>query len=61
MDGTIIKKNLHENRISEEWLMQQLRHKGKQLSDIFYAVKTTNGNLVVDYYRDDLVHPLDKE
>ncbi|NOU92436.1 DUF421 domain-containing protein [Paenibacillus sp. LMG 31456] len=61
MDGKIIKPNLAENNLSEQWLMSQIEQKGKKLSDIFYAVKTTNGNLVLDYYIDNLQHPVDKE
>ncbi|MFD0677777.1 MULTISPECIES: DUF421 domain-containing protein [unclassified Paenibacillus] len=61
MDGKMMKENLLENNLSEQWLMNQIDQKGKKLSDIFYGVKTTNGNLVFDYYKDNLQHPIDKE
>lgn len=61
MDGQILHRNLNENNISEEWLIQQIIHKEKEVHDIFYAVKTTNGNLIFDYYQDNLSSPIDKE
>ncbi|MEC0092078.1 DUF421 domain-containing protein [Paenibacillus macquariensis] len=61
MDGQILHRNLDQNHISEEWLMQQINNKGKEAHDIFYAVKSTNGNLIFDYYQDELSNPIDKE
>lgn len=61
MDGKIMKKNLDENGVSEEWLMGLLRHKGKELSDIFYAVRSTSGKVVLDDYQDELQLPIDIE
>ncbi|NHN31517.1 DUF421 domain-containing protein [Paenibacillus agricola] len=61
MDGKIMKKNLDENGVSEEWLIELIRHKGKVLSDIFYAVRSTSGKIVLDYYQDQLQHPIDIE
>ncbi|HEY2492221.1 MAG TPA: YetF domain-containing protein, partial [Paenibacillus sp.] len=61
MDGKIMHRNLIGNNISEEWLMQKIINKGKEVHDIFYAVKTTTGNLVFDYYQDKLSNPLDIE
>nr|WP_102716377.1 DUF421 domain-containing protein [Paenibacillus castaneae] len=61
MDGKLMNKNLSQNKIPEDWVRQQINERGKQLSDIFYAVKTTNGSLVFDYYDDKLNHPVDKE
>jgi len=57
MDGQILHRNLDQNHISEEWLMQQINNKGKEALDIFYAVKSTNGNLIFDYYQDKLSNP----
>ncbi|OAB41630.1 DUF421 domain-containing protein [Paenibacillus glacialis] len=61
MDGQIMHKNLKENNISEEWLMQQIINKDKAIHDIFYAVKSTTGNVIFDYYQDKLSNPIDKE
>jgi len=61
MDGQILHRNLDQNNISEEWLMQQINNKGKEAHDIFYAVKSTNGKLIFDYYQDELSNPIDKE
>ncbi|WP_438349834.1 DUF421 domain-containing protein [Paenibacillus sp. FA6] len=61
MDGTIMHMNLVDNHISEEWLRQQIKNTGKEVHDIFYAVKTTTGNLIYDYYQDKLINPLDIE
>ncbi|MFU2108295.1 hypothetical protein ACM6L3_15925 [Paenibacillus larvae] len=41
--------------------MIQLSKKGKKVSDVFYAVKSTKGNLIIDYYKDHLASPIDKE
>lgn len=61
MDGKLMDRNLRQNKIPEDWVRQQINERGKKLSDIFYAVKTTNGSLVFDYYDDKLNQPFDKE
>ncbi|RKP58132.1 DUF421 domain-containing protein [Cohnella endophytica] len=61
MDGKIMNENLQQNRISEDWLLRQLQVQGKKLSDVFYAVRTTTGNVFYDYYQDRLNNPVDKE
>ena len=61
MDGQIMHMNLMDNNISEEWLLQTITNKGKEVQDIFYAVKSTTGNIIFDYYQDKLSNPIDKE
>lgn len=61
MEGELINKNLLENNISEKWLLSQIAAQGKELSQIFYAVRTSTGSLIFDYYKDNLQKPIDKE
>ncbi|WP_139492328.1 DUF421 domain-containing protein [Brevibacillus dissolubilis] len=61
IEGKITKQALETPGISKEWLITQVTAKGRQLSDVFYAVKTTNGHLVFDFYQDDLQKPVDQE
>lgn len=61
MDGKVIEKNLSENDISMEWLVTKIAEKGKELADVFYAVKATNGQIVFDFYKDNIKAPVDKE
>jgi uncharacterized membrane protein YcaP (DUF421 family) len=60
MDGEIIKNNLKKNDLSE-WLDQELKKHKLKVSDIFYAVKSTNGKFFWDTYNDHIVNPIDKE
>lgn len=61
MDGQIIADNLHQNHISEEWLISQAKSRGLAIRDICYAVKSTNGQLYFDRYDDRIHQPVDKE
>ncbi|WP_134685715.1 DUF421 domain-containing protein [Brevibacillus migulae] len=61
MDGQIMEKNLKENGIKREWLVNQIHGNGKNITDVFYAVKASNGRLVFDYYQDHLSSPIDQE
>jgi len=61
MDGKLMKKNLRENDIPEKWFLSQIAAQGKELEQIFYAVRTSNGKLIFDCYKDGLHHPIDKE
>lgn len=48
-DGQIMKKNLVELNITEEWLMKQLRQKGVESADqVFLAQIQTDGSLFID-------------
>jgi uncharacterized membrane protein YcaP (DUF421 family) len=58
MDGRLIENNLNNNGISRRWLEAELE---KSIEDVFYAVKSTNGKLRLDFYEDGLRQPIDKE
>lgn len=61
MDGTMLSKNLELNGISVKQLMQQLESKSKNINDVFYAVKGSDGRIYIDYYEDQIKHPIDVE
>lgn len=61
MDGKLIEDNLKENGLTKEWLENELRRKGKEISDVFYGVRGTQQQLVFDYYEDGIKKPIDKE
>ncbi|GIN39763.1 DUF421 domain-containing protein [Heyndrickxia oleronia] len=49
VDGKIIKKNLKELNINEDWLLEELKMKGHpHLSKIFYAELQPDGSIHVD-------------
>ncbi|MGG1635999.1 DUF421 domain-containing protein [Paenibacillus sp. FSL K6-3182] len=61
IDGQLLRGNLNSNHIPETWLLSQLKSRGKKLEDVFYAVKSSNGQLYVDEYKDKIQHPIDVE
>lgn len=61
MDGIILEENLRKHGLNKEWLEKQVRRQGKQLSDVFYAVRGTQQQMFFDYYQDGIRHPVDKE
>lgn len=61
MDGQVLVMNLKLNGISDEELLMQLESNNKNVSDVFYAVKGSDGRLYIDYYKDQLKHPVDIE
>ncbi|GKU79602.1 DUF421 domain-containing protein [Paenibacillus sp. L3-i20] len=61
IDGHILVENLNSNHIPESWLLSQLKSHGTKLENIFYAVKSSNGQLFLDEYKDKIKHPIDKE
>lgn len=61
MDGQIVDNNLKDEGLSRRWLEQQLEKRDKQVEDVFYAVLSTNGKLMLDFYEDGLNNPIDKE
>ncbi|ASA25330.1 DUF421 domain-containing protein [Paenibacillus donghaensis] len=63
MDGKLVEKNLKLHGLTREWLEKELKHKakGKTLSDVFYAVRGTQQQLVFDFYEDGIQQPLDQE
>jgi uncharacterized membrane protein YcaP (DUF421 family) len=61
MDGALMEKNLENNGLTKEWLETELKRKGKRISDVFYAVRGTQQQLVFDLYKDGIDKPIDKE
>ncbi|PYE45451.1 DUF421 domain-containing protein [Paenibacillus barcinonensis] len=61
MDGHLLKENMSLNHVSQNQLTEQLKSQKKQISDVFYAVIGSNGKLYIDYYKDQLKHPVDVE
>ena len=53
-DGKIMKKNLVELNLTEDWLMKQLRKKGVESADqVFLAQIQTDGSLFIDLGQED--------
>jgi len=61
MDGQILVGNLENNDISRDWLQKELKALGKTSRDVFYAVKGSNGQLYLDFFKDGIRHPIDIE
>ena len=52
-DGKIVKKNLYELNLTEEWLLNKLKKKNiKNIKDVFFAQVLENGSLYVSLYND---------
>jgi len=60
MDGIPIEKNFN-SRYSKPWLEKELSVRKLKMEDIYYAVISSNGALIIDVYNDDIKSPLDKE
>ncbi len=61
IDGQLLDGNFYSNQISVSWLLSQLKSRGKKIEEIFYAVKSSDGQLYLDEYKDQIKHPIDKE
>lgn len=61
MDGQVIENNLNLHGVSRRWLESELEKRQKNISDVFYAVKSTKGKLILDFYQDGLKSPIDQE
>jgi uncharacterized membrane protein YcaP (DUF421 family) len=61
MDGQMMEEELTKNGMTKEWLEGELTKKGKQIADVFYAVRGTQQQLVFDFYEDEIKKPIDKE
>lgn len=61
MDGKILNKNLNHVALSTEKLSQDVKKKGKTLDEVFYAVRSTDGQIYYDFYSDNIKKPIDKE
>jgi uncharacterized membrane protein YcaP (DUF421 family) len=61
MDGEIMEENLKRNDLQKEWLVKELEHRNKKISDVFYAVRGTRKQIIFDFYEDNINKPIDKE
>ncbi|MFB4321277.1 MULTISPECIES: DUF421 domain-containing protein [Paenibacillus] len=61
MDGQLLEKNLKINALSPDWITEKLKARNKNIEDVFYAVKGTDGQLYIDFYKDKIQHPVDVE
>lgn len=60
MDGKIIRQNLQQNNLSEEWLMQELTKQNvADPKQVILATLDTDGNLYVDKYENSLPYQQD--
>lgn len=60
VDGVIIKQNLRQNNLTEEWLLKELERQGiYSVKDVIYAALDTEGRLYVDKKADELEHLTD--
>nr|WP_155816455.1 DUF421 domain-containing protein [Bacillus methanolicus] len=54
VDGEVVKKNLQELNLSEEWLNQQLLLQGiHKLEDVFFAELQSDGSIYIDKKTDN--------
>lgn len=57
MDGEVIQQNLEQNRLSEDWLIEQLQMQGiYNIDEVSYASLDSSGKLYVDLRADNLDH-----
>lgn len=61
IDGQILHKNFDSNNISLDWFNNQLKSHKVTVEKVFYAVKGSHGQLYLDYYKDEIKHPIDVE
>lgn len=61
MDGRLLEGNLKANNIPPDWMMEKLKTRGRRIEDVFYAVKGSDGQLYIDFYKDKIQHPIDIE
>ncbi|WP_343224607.1 DUF421 domain-containing protein [Paenibacillus sp. ACRSA] len=61
MDGKLLEENINLNNAPRDHLFKVLTTQHKQISDVFYAVLGSDGRLYIDYYNDQLKHPVDIE
>lgn len=61
MDGKTVAKNLKENQLTKEWLIDELKKRNLREDDVVYAVLGSNGQLYFDTYTDNIQSPIDLE
>lgn len=54
LDGEVLTDNLLKHHYTEKWLLDEIRKRNLQISDISYAVVGSKGKLYMDLYRDHL-------
>ncbi|RIX52126.1 DUF421 domain-containing protein [Paenibacillus nanensis] len=59
MEGKLIPEHLSEANMDRQALEKAVRKKGYELTDVFYAVRGTDGQLYFDFYNDRLNNPLE--
>ncbi|MDF9406966.1 MAG: hypothetical protein A4E52_01916 [Pelotomaculum sp. PtaB.Bin013] len=60
VDGVIIRQNLKQNNLEEDWLLGELQKQGIQsLKEVFYASLDQDGNLYVDKKQDKMSYKQD--
>lgn len=60
IDGKIIRQNLQQNNLSEEWLYNELKKQGiNSIEAVVLASIDTAGKLYIDKYQDDLPYKQD--
>ncbi|MCM2533121.1 DUF421 domain-containing protein [Neobacillus pocheonensis] len=47
-DGKVIEDNLTQLNLNQDWLNEQLRQSGTNLSEVFYAELQKDGSLYID-------------
>jgi len=52
LDGKILNESLASSIYSQEWLMDELKKRNLQVSEVAYAVMGSTGNLYIDLYQD---------
>lgn len=61
MDGEVMKQNLDQNNLTEQWLHSELKQRNLVQSNVLYAVLSGNGNMYIDTYENHIHSPIDKE
>lgn len=61
MDGELIYGNFDKHGVTVGWLNEEIEKRSKKLSDVFYAVRGSKGQLYLDYYEDHVRQPIDAE
>ncbi|WP_338113069.1 hypothetical protein [Paenibacillus artemisiicola] len=57
----MLHENFISNHISQDWFMNVLKSHKVTVEDVFYAVRGRHGQLYLDYYKDEIKHPIDVE
>jgi uncharacterized membrane protein YcaP (DUF421 family) len=58
-DGKIIKQNLKQLNLDQQWLEKELKKQGiNSPSEVFLASLNTEGNLFIDKYKDNIKTPI---